>query len=79
MYSVFYKKMVDVKREKEVSIRELSKISGLSHNTLVDFFNPTKPFRILTDKTMAKLHNRLGIDYEIMEKHNEKVKNESRV
>lgn len=73
MNTEFYKIMVDIKREKECSIRELAKECGICPGTLIEFFNKNKPFRPLLDKTMARLHKHLGIGYDIMEKYNEEV------
>lgn len=71
MNTEFYKIMLNLKREKELSSREFAKEIGLSYGFCIEFFNETKPFRLLTDKTMAKIHNKLGIDYSIMKKYNE--------
>lgn len=48
--SYFYKEMKLLQREKEMSIRQFSKLCGLSYSTLIEFFNPNKPFRPLSEK-----------------------------
>lgn len=73
MNTEFYKQMVTIKREKEVSIRSLAKECGLSYGTLIEFFDTTRIFRPLRDVTMAKIHNNLGISYEVMEEYNKEV------
>lgn len=73
MNTEFYRTMVDIKRKKECSIRELAKECGLCYATLIEFFNTEKPFRPLMDTTMDKLHNRLGISYEVMEEYNKYI------
>lgn len=69
----FYKQMVYIKRSKECSIRELAKECGLCYGTLIEFFNPDKPFRPLREQTMAKIHNHLGIAYMVMENYNKTI------
>lgn len=76
MNTELYKQMVDIKRKKECSIRSLAKECSLCYATLIEFFNTDKPFRPLRDTTMDKLHNRLGISYEVMEEYNREVFNE---
>lgn len=73
MNTDFYKQMVAIKREKEMSIRELATECGLCHGTLIEFFNKTKPFRPLRDRTMAKINHALGISYDVMEKYNDEI------
>lgn len=73
MNTKFYEMMLNLKREKEVSARELAREIGLSYGFMIEFFNIEKPFRLLTDKTMAKIHNKLGIDYSIMEEYNKSI------
>lgn len=73
MNTEFYKIMVNLKREREISSRELAKEVGLSYALVIEFYNPDKIFRVLTDKSMAKLHNKLGIDYSIMEEYNREI------
>lgn len=73
MNTEFYKLMVNIKRSKECSIRSLAKECGLCYGTLIEFFNTEKPFRPLRETTMAKLNNRLGISYEVMETYNEEI------
>ena len=73
MNTEFYKIMLNLKREKELSSREFAKEIGLSYGFCIEFFNIEKPFRLLTDKSMAKIHNKLGIDYSIMEEYNKSI------
>lgn len=76
MNTEFYKQMLNIKREKEYSVRQMAKECDLCHGTLIAFFNTRKPFRPLRDKTMARIHNRLGISYEVMEQYNREVEKE---
>lgn len=73
MNTEFYKIMVNIKRQKECSIRDLAKECNICHGTLIEFFNVNRPFRPLRDKTMARLHNHLGISYDVMEEYNKEV------
>ena len=76
MNTEFYKQLLAIKREKECSIRGLAKECGLCYGTLIEFFNVEKPFRPLRDRTMAKIHNRLGISYKVMEEYNREIEKE---
>ena len=76
MNTEFYKQLLAIKREKELSIRGLAKECGLRYGTLIEFFNKDKIFRPLRDTTMAKIHNNLGISYEVMEEYNEEIMKE---
>lgn len=69
----FYKEMVRVLNEKECSKRQLAMECGVSYLTFVQFFNPKLPFKPLSQKTKARIHNHLGIDYELMDQYNEQV------
>lgn len=73
MNTEFYKQLLAIKREKELSIRGLAKECGLCYGTLIEFFNKDKIFRPLRDTTMAKIHNNLGISYDVMEEYNEEI------
>jgi hypothetical protein len=73
MNTEFYKQLLNIKRSKECSIRELAKECGLCYGTLIEFFNTEKQFRPLRDTTMAKIHNNLGISYEVMEEYNKEI------
>ena len=73
MNTRFYEQMVEIKRQKECSIRALAKECNLCYATLIEFFNVDKPFRPLRDTTMDKLHNRLGISYDVMEEYNKYI------
>ena len=76
MNTAFYIQMVNIKRRKECSIRQLAKECNLCYGTLIEFYNLNKPFRPLREQTMAKLHNHLGISYDIMEDYNNIVNKE---
>lgn len=76
MNTEFYKQMVNIKREKECSTRQLAAYCDLCYGTLIEFFNVAKPFRPLRESTMAKIHNRLGISYDVMEDYNNQVNEE---
>jgi hypothetical protein len=73
MNSEFYKQLLKVKREKEISKRELASIIGVSYAMIIEFFDTTKPFRVLSEKTMSKINNKLGIPYEVMEDYNDEI------
>lgn len=73
MNSEFYKQLLKIKREKEISKRELASIIGVSYAMIIEFFDTTKPFRVLSEKTMSKINNKLGIPYEVMEDYNEEI------
>lgn len=76
MNTEFYKQMINLKRKREVSIRGFAKECDLCYGTLIEFFNKDKPFRPLRESTMAKIHNRLGISYDIMEAYNNEIDKE---
>lgn len=73
METEFYRQMLEMKREKELSSREFAKEMGLSYGLVIEFFNTDRPFRILTDKSMAKIHNNLGISYDVMQEYNKEI------
>lgn len=73
MNTEFYKQLLAIKRERELSTRRLAKECGLCYATLIEFFDKDKIFRPLRDVTMAKIHNNLGISYEVMEEYNEQI------
>lgn len=73
MNSEFYKQLLKIKREKEMSKRELASIIGVSYAMIIEFFDTTKPFRVLSEKTMSKINNKLGIPYEVMEDYNNEI------
>ena len=73
MNSEFYKQLLKIKREKEISKRELASIIGVSYAMIIEFFDTTKPFRVLSEKTMSKINNKLGIPYEVMEDYNNEI------
>ena len=78
MNTEFYREMLNIKRQRECSIRGLAKDCHLCYGTLIEFFNVDKPFRPLRDVTMAKIHNNLGISYDVMEEYNNYILNERR-
>lgn len=67
-----YKDMVQLLTDKECSVRELAKESGISYLTLLFFynFNGNEPIRTLNRSTKSKLHNRYGIPFEDMDEYN---------
>lgn len=71
--SQFYKEMLQIKRDGEMSTRKLAEESGISHGTLIEFFNVNKPFRLMREETMARINHRLGISFEVMEEYNRLV------
>ena len=71
--SRFYKEMFRLLNEKECSKRQFAKECGLGYLTILNFFNPKKEFQPIRQITKSKLHNRLGIDYEIIDEYNELV------
>lgn len=73
MNTEFYKQMLMIKRQKECSIREFAKECNVSHGTLISFFDLNKPFRPVSEKTMAKIHNHFGIAYKVMEDYNKEI------
>lgn len=73
MNTEFYKQLLDIKHEREISTRRLAKECGLCYGTLIEFFDKDKIFRPLRDVTMAKIHNNLGISYEVMEEYNKEI------
>lgn len=66
----YYKEMVKARDERETSIRGLAKECGLCYGTLIEFFNVDKPFRPLSFETRSKIHNRLGIPFEVIDEYN---------
>ena len=76
MDTEFYKQLLEVKRDRELSIRGLARECGLSYGTLTEFFDKTRAFRPLRDTTMAKIHKAFGISYEVMEEYNEEIMKE---
>lgn len=79
MNTEFYNQLVAIQRKHAVSKRKLAKMCGVSYGTFIEFFNPDKPFRPLLDQTMAKIHNSLGISYEIMQDYNNTIKKERKL
>lgn len=71
--SRFYKEMVRILNEKECSKRQLAMECGVSYLTFVRFFNPNYEFKPLSQKTKTRIHNHLGISFEIMDEYNEMV------
>lgn len=69
--SKFYKEMVSILHKKECSIRQLAKECGVSYLTFIQFFNPNTQFKPVSNKTKFKIHNHLGVDYDIMDEYNE--------
>ena len=71
--SRFYKEMLRIMNDKECSKRECAKECGVGYLTILNFFNPNKSFQPIRQITKARLHNHLGIDYDIIEEYNELV------
>jgi len=71
MNTEYYKIMLDEMRQREMSIRGFAKFIGIGYASLIEFFDKNRPFRPLSIKTMAKIHNQVGIPYEIMEEYND--------
>lgn len=68
-----YKEMTKILHEKECSKRQLAKECGISYLTFVQFFNPDMIWKPFSEKLKSKLHNHLGISYEIIDDYNKKV------
>lgn len=73
MNTELYKIMKEKLRDSELSITKFAEVCGLHKATMVDFFAENTPQRPLRDSTMGKLHNNIGIPYEVMEEHNKAV------
>lgn len=73
MNTEFYKQLLAIKREREISTRQLAKECNICYGTLIKFFNPDKEFCPIRDITMARLNNRLGISYEVMKDYNKAI------
>lgn len=73
MNTEFYRQLLSKKRELEYSTRRLAKECGICYGTLVNFFNPNKPRCPLREITMARINNKLGISYEVMEEYNREI------
>jgi len=71
MNTEYYEIMLNEMRIRECSIRQFAKQIGLGYASLIEFFDKNRPFRPLSNKTMAKVHNQVGIPYDIMEEYNE--------
>lgn len=73
MNTRFYKMMLQYKRDHSLSLRELAKVCGVSRGTIINLLNENIEFRPLTDITMGKIHNSIGIPYEVMEEYNKEI------
>ncbi len=71
--SKFYKEMVKQLHDRECSIRQLAMLCGVSYLTFIHFFNPNYPFKPVSSKTKFKIHNHLGISYDVMDEYNEMI------
>ena len=71
MNTEYYEIMLDEMRKREFSIRQFAKFIGIGYASLIEFFDKSRPFRPLSNRTMAKIHNQVGIPYDIMEEYNE--------
>lgn len=54
---------------------EFAKHIGVHRTWVVNLYNQNIPRHPLSEKTMCLLHNSLGIDFDIMIKYNEEIKN----
>lgn len=70
MNTEYYEIMLDEMRKREFSIRQFAKFIGIGYASLIEFFDKNRPFRPLSNRTMAKIHNQVGIPYDIMEEYN---------
>lgn len=71
-----YKEMTKILNDKECSKRQLAQECGISYLTFVQFFNPNMIWKPFSPKLKSKLHNHLGISYDIIDEYNEKVMKE---
>ena len=71
--SNFEKELYNKQVELEMSTTAFAKHLGMHRTWLVNFGNKSLPRRKLSKKTMAVLHNRLGISFEVMVEYNEQV------
>lgn len=71
MNTEYYEIMLNEMRAREFSIRQFAKFIGIGYASLIEFFDKSRPFRPLSNRTMAKIHNQVGIPYDIMEEYNE--------
>ena len=69
----FYRIMVEKLRENECSKREFAKRIELHYGTIIEFFDTNRLFRPLSVKNMSKIHNHLGISYDVMEEYNREI------
>lgn len=71
--SRFYQEMTKVLNDRECSKRQLAFECGVNYLTFIRFFNPDYEFTPLSQKTKSRIHNHLGISYEVMDEYNEMV------
>ena len=71
--SAFERELYNKQIELEMSNTAFAKHIGMHRTWLVNFRNKNLPKRTLSRKTMAVLHNRLGISFEVMVEYNEQV------
>ena len=71
--STFEKELYNKQMELEMSSAAFAKYIGMHRTWLVNFRNKNLPKHQLSKKTMAVLHNRLGISFEVMVEYNEQV------
>lgn len=79
MDTEFYNIMKEKLRASKLSITKFANLCGLHKATMVDFFSEKTRFRPLRNSTMGKLHESLGISYEVMEEHNKEVMNKRKI
>ncbi len=73
MNTEYYEIMLNEMRTREFSIRQFAKFIGIGYASLIEFFDKNRPFRPLSNRTMAKVHNQVGIPYDIMEEYNKTI------
>lgn len=73
MNTEFYSIMVDEMHKRSMSIREFAKFTGISYASMIEFFNVDKPFRPLQSKNKARIHNTVGIPYDIIDEYNDYI------
>lgn len=71
--SAFEEELYNKQIELEMSTTAFARYIGVHRTWLVNFRNKNLPKHKLSSKTMAVLHNRLGISFDIMVEYNEKI------
>ena len=71
----FERQLYDKQFEMEMGITEFANYIGVHRTWLSNLRNNKQPKHKLSDKTMALIHNKLGMDINIMLDFNNKIKN----